>query len=150
MPLGHSASLSINGSDEDRIPIFLSDIQNLLLYSILGHHSPSIPDRWCKLEKYNKVSHTVTLIIEGLSVDHYVSNESKFQHLASKLEHKLEFITPAIYGGSVVDELVVVPLSTTQKSRLIQQFGSLDEAVKHNKDIIKMFKAIFPIKSGKI
>lgn len=52
---GESASLTINVKSENRIPIFLSDIQHLLLYSLHGHHSPYVPARWCHLEKYNRV-----------------------------------------------------------------------------------------------
>lgn len=54
--VGESASLSINVKSENRIPIFLSDVQHLLLYSLHGHHSPYVPTRWCQLEKYNKVN----------------------------------------------------------------------------------------------
>ena len=52
--VGENATLDV-GNLGKRIPIFLSDIQHLLLYSLLGHHSPYLPARWCKLEKYNKV-----------------------------------------------------------------------------------------------
>lgn len=57
--VGESASLSVNSKGEDRIPIFLSDVQHLLLYSLHGHHSPYMPTRWCHLEKYNKVTNTL-------------------------------------------------------------------------------------------
>lgn len=145
---GEFASLSAEISDEDRIPIFLLDIQNLLLYSMLGNHSPYIPERWCKLEKYSKISHTIVFVIEGLSVDHYIQNESIFEHLSSNLEHKLELITPVSYGGSIVDELIAVPLSGTQKKNLIKKFGSLELAVTNNGDLINLFRTIFPMESG--
>lgn len=53
---GENASLNAQNQKADRVPLFLSDIQHLLLYSLLGHHSPYIPTRWCQLEKYNKVN----------------------------------------------------------------------------------------------
>lgn len=56
--VGENATLDI-GNMKRRIPIFLSDVQHLLLYSLLGHHSPYLPARWCQLEKYNKVIITV-------------------------------------------------------------------------------------------
>lgn len=56
--VGENATLDI-ANMKSRIPIFLSDIQHLLLYSLLGHHSPYLPARWCQLEKYNKVIVTV-------------------------------------------------------------------------------------------
>lgn len=52
--VGENATLDVQNMKK-RIPIFLSDIQHLLLYSLLGHHSPYLPARWCQLEKYNKV-----------------------------------------------------------------------------------------------
>lgn len=145
LAVGESASLTVNVNDEDRIPIFLSDIQHLLLYSMLGHHSPYLPERWCKLDKYNKVSHTVVLVIEGLSVKHYSSNESKFEYLKSKLEYKLELVTPTLYGGSVVEELAAIPLTGTQKAHLIKKFGSLDQVIQNNGDVIRLFRKIFPM-----
>lgn len=145
---GEFASLSAEISDEDRIPIFLIDIQNLLLYSMLGNHSPYVPERWCKLEKHSKISHTVVFVIEGLSVDHYLQNKPVLEHLSSTLDHKLEIITPISYGGSIVDELIAVPLSGTQKKNLIKTFGSLELAVMNNGDLINLFRTIFPMESG--
>lgn len=52
--VGENATLDVKNVGK-RIPIFLSDVQHLLLYSLLGHHSPYLPARWCQLEKYNKV-----------------------------------------------------------------------------------------------
>jgi len=52
--VGENATLDVEKIGK-RIPIFLSDVQHLLLYSLLGHHSPYLPARWCQLEKYNKV-----------------------------------------------------------------------------------------------
>jgi len=52
--VGENAILDVRNIGK-RIPIFLSDIQHLLLYSLLGHHSPYLPARWCQLDKYNKV-----------------------------------------------------------------------------------------------
>lgn len=145
---GENASLTININSQDRIPIFLNDVQHLLMYSMLGHHATYVPDRWCKLDKYNKISHVVVLVVEGLSVGHYLLNESKFQHLKSRSEHSLELITPVAYGGSIVEELAAVPLSGTQRKNLIDKYGSLDAAVQSNGDVIKLLKKIFPMQSG--
>ncbi|XP_011497286.1 PREDICTED: putative RNA exonuclease NEF-sp [Ceratosolen solmsi marchali] len=147
LSVGVSASLSLNINSQERIPIYYNDIQNLLLYSILGHNSPYLPERWCKLDKYNKISHTIVFVIEGLTVDHYLSNESLLRHVTSKLEYKLEIITSSICGSSFLEELINVPLTISQKSYLINKFGSLEKAYQNNRNIIKCFKAIFPIQS---
>ncbi|XP_015609050.1 RNA exonuclease 1 isoform X2 [Cephus cinctus] len=144
--VGDNASLCINLKSEERIPIFLSDIQHLLMYSLLGHHSPYLPARWCHLEKYNKVSHTVVLVIEGLSLYHFMAYESMFSNITTNLEHRLELVTPAAYGGSIVEELAAVPLTGTQSDRLIKQFGSLEAALQRTGDLVKLLKAVFPMK----
>ncbi|XP_078052619.1 RNA exonuclease 5 isoform X1 [Augochlora pura] len=143
--VGESASLCINIKSENRIPIFLSDVQHLLLYSLHGHHSPYMPTRWCHLEKYNKVTHTVVLVVEGLSLYHFMAYESMFPHITTKLEHRVEVVTPAAYGGSVVEDLAAVPITGIQSDNLIKQYGSLEAALKSTEDVIKLLKTVFPM-----
>ena len=143
--VGESASLSSNSKADDRIPIFLSDVQHLLLYSLHGHHSPYMPTRWCHLEKYNKVAHTVVLVVEGLSLYHFVAYESVFSHITSKLEHRVEVLTPTAYGGSVIEDLAAVPMTGIQSDRLIKQYGSLEAALQSTGDVIKLLRAVFPM-----
>nr|XP_033334384.1 uncharacterized exonuclease C637.09 [Megalopta genalis] len=143
--VGESASLCINVKSENRIPIFLSDIQHLLLYSLHGHHSPYMPTRWCHLEKYNRVTHTVVLVVEGLSLYHFMAYESVFPHITTKLEHRVEVVTPAAYGGSVVEDLAAVPITGIQSDNLIKQYGSLEAALKSTEDVIKLLKTVFPM-----
>ncbi|XP_043675119.1 uncharacterized exonuclease C637.09 isoform X1 [Vespula pensylvanica] len=142
---GENASLNTHSQNADRIPLFLSDIQHLLLYSLLGHHSPYAPTRWCQLEKYNKVTHTIVFIVEGLSLYHFMAYESIFFHITNNLEFRLEVMTPAAYGGSIIEELVAVPLTGTQSDKLIKQFGSLDIALQNATDIIQLLKTVFPM-----
>ncbi|XP_063991098.1 uncharacterized protein Rexo5 [Diachasmimorpha longicaudata] len=144
--VGENASLNDSIGPNERIPIFLADIQHLLMYSLLGHHSPFSPARWCHLEKFNKVSHTVVFVIEGLSMYHFHSYESIFTHIGSNLEHRLEMVTPAAYGGSVIEELAAVPLTGTQSKALIQQFGSLEAAMQSTGDLVKLLKVVFPMR----
>lgn len=144
-PVGENASLNTNSKSTDRIPLFLSDIQHLLLYSLLGHHSPYLPARWCHLEKYNKISHTVVLVVEGLSLYHFMAYESIFSHIKNNLEFCLEVVTPAAYGGSVIEELAAVPLTGTQSEKLIKQYGSLEIALQSTCDVIKLLKTVFPV-----
>uniref|UniRef100_A0A0C9RIP5 REXON_0 protein n=1 Tax=Fopius arisanus TaxID=64838 RepID=A0A0C9RIP5_9HYME len=145
--VGENASLNNAIKHDERIPIFLADVQHLLMYSLLGHHSPFSPARWCHLEKFNKVSHTVVFIVEGLSMYHFHSHESIFTHIGNNLEHRLELVTPAAYGGSVIEELAAVPLTGTQSNGLIQQFGSLEAAMQSTGDLVKLLKVVFPMRS---
>ena len=61
----------------------------------------------------------MVLVIEGLSSDHFLANQSMFPNLKSLLEHKVELMTPAVYGGSIIHELSTVPLTGTKYKELI-------------------------------
>lgn len=136
---------SIEANEDLRTPLFLSDIQHLLMYSLLGHNSPYIPSRWCHIEKYNKISHTVVLVIEGISLYDFQSHESLCTNITEHFPNKVEVITPVTYNGNLIQELAAVPLTGTHKNRLLKEFGSLEVAVKHREDLFKVFRAIFPV-----
>lgn len=140
--VGDSACISV--SPEDRTPLFLSDVQHLLLYSMLGNHSPYNPQRWCYLERYSKLCHAVVLVLENLSLYHYTANNGHFPNLNQLFENKLEVVTPSVYRGDLVEEIAAVPLTSTQKDKLIKEYGSLDEALQSSK-VFSMLKAVFPV-----
>ncbi|XP_043494629.1 RNA exonuclease 5 isoform X3 [Polistes fuscatus] len=143
--VGGNACLVSYSSNTERTPLLFSDIQHLLLYSILGHHSPCTPMRWCQLEKYNKVTHTIVFVVEGLTTYHFMSYESIFSSITDNLEFRLEVFTPASYGSTIIEELVAVPLTRTQSDKLVKQFGSLDSAFQNATDMIRLMKAVFPV-----
>ncbi|XP_057321368.1 RNA exonuclease 5 [Microplitis mediator] len=142
---GENASLTVNIDPRDRVPIFLSDIQHLLMYSLVGNGSPYLPSRWCHLEKYNKLSHTVVFVVEGLTMYHFSSYESLFPNIKNLLEHRLEVVTPATIDGSVVEQLAAVPLTSSERKKLIDKYGSLPEAEKKAGDIVKLLRYVFPM-----
>lgn len=144
--VGKKALLSNKNSNK---PISISDIQQLILYSLLGHHSPFNEMKWCKLEKYNHISHVSVLVIEGLSSQDYLEHESILKVIESNLDNRLEFISPLSYGGSITEELIAVPISGVQKFKLLRKFESMDVALERSVDLIKLFKIIFPTDQGK-
>lgn len=107
--VGENASLNVKL--DERIPMFLSDFQHLIMFSQIGPHSPYSPARWCALEKYSKLVNTNILIVENMSLYHYSSNESNFPFLSTKFDNKLEIITPNSYSSDIVQELSMVPLT---------------------------------------
>lgn len=107
--VGENASLSVKL--DERIPMFLSDFQHLIMYSQIGPHCPYSPARWCALEKFNKLINTNILIVENVSLYHYTTNESQFPFLSSTFETKLEMITPTSYRSDIVQDLSMVPLT---------------------------------------
>ncbi|XP_071574839.1 uncharacterized protein Rexo5 isoform X2 [Temnothorax nylanderi] len=100
-----------------------------------------------KNQIFSKISHTVVFVLEGLSSYHYVAYESMFPHIVSNLKHRLEVITPTVYGASITEELAAVPLTGTQSDKLIKQYGSLETALQTNGNVIKLLRSVFPMHS---
>ncbi|KAF2892913.1 hypothetical protein ILUMI_13249 [Ignelater luminosus] len=146
--IGESAAMDV--SIEDRIPLFLSDIQHLLMFSQIGHHSPYSPARWCQLDKYNKLVNTNILIIENVSLYDYQSHESMFSFLNSKFQHKVEIITPGAYKGDIVQDLATVPLTGTQMRKFINKFGTLEDAVIKSSELFDRIRDLFPMEENKV
>lgn len=123
----------------------LDDIQYLLMSALLGSSSPFKPDRWCVLEKANKVSHTVILVIEGLTSYSFMANESLFVETRSIFEHQMEVLLPKYERNRIIEELSCVPLTQSFKEKLIKQYGSLEAAMNLNKEHHLIAKSVFPI-----
>nr|CAH7712498.1 unnamed protein product [Callosobruchus chinensis] len=141
--LGENASLTTDIND--RVPMFLSDLQHLIMYSQLGVHAPYLPSRWCNLEKYNRLVNTNVLVIENVSLYHFVAYESLFPFLSSAFDHKLEMITPASYKSDIVKDLSMVPLSGTQMKKFINSFGTLETAVLQSNELFDTVRNFFPM-----
>ncbi|EDX09464.1 GD13963 [Drosophila simulans] len=146
--MGQRASLET--PQDARTPIFLTDIQNLLMCALIGQKSPCRPDRWCSVEKWLSLSHSVVVILEGLSLYHYLSNETHFEATNRIFSTKLEMMLPTQEEGQkIIDEIAKIPLTNVQARRLIDEHGSLESAVELNKDPTLFVKTIFPIESTK-
>lgn len=140
---GDKASMMISANK--RQPLMLDDIQYLLMSALLGSTSPFKPDRWCVLEKASKVSHTVTLVIEGLTSYNFMNNESLFIKTKGIFEHQLEVVLPRYQKNRLIEELSCVPLTQSYKEKLIKKYGTLEAAINLNKDHHLIAKSFFPI-----
>ncbi|XP_053606637.1 RNA exonuclease 5 isoform X2 [Plodia interpunctella] len=132
----------------ERIPLMLTDIQHLLLHSLLGNLNLSQPPRWYVLDKCNHISQTTCLILEGISILHWEKYAETFASTQSFFDDFVEILTPSIYNGSLVQELALVPLSEVEKEDIIQKYGSMNLALEARKDLMVMMKAVFPIESN--
>lgn len=139
---GDSAMLEVDA--EVRTPIFLSDIQQLIMASLLGSSSPYPPLRWCTIEKSNNIVHSVVLVLEGLSLYHYQCYESSFAQTSSIFSNKLDVVLPTDSQG-LLSALSSLPVTSEQRQELNDKFGSV-EAVKD--DVQPMFNSVFPIASN--
>ncbi|RZF39636.1 hypothetical protein LSTR_LSTR001157 [Laodelphax striatellus] len=124
-----------------RIPMFISDIQHFIMYSQLGHHAP-VKARWCDIEKFNRISHTVLLIIEGVTVYDLVSNESACPHFAD-LKLKVEFLSPFNYDGILIEELAAVPLTRSQMAHLENSLHV--NGIRNRNMKFRVLRTIFPV-----
>lgn len=141
---GDNASLTIPSTD--RTPIFLTDVQHLIMYALFGSSSPCIPTRWCAVEKINKLSHTTVIILDGLSLYNYSCHESKLEKLSNIFEQKLEVIMPDDEcNGKLMDEMLMAPITNIRRTDLINEHGSLEAAIELITNPVLMVNSIFPV-----
>uniref|UniRef100_T1P8G7 Exonuclease n=1 Tax=Musca domestica TaxID=7370 RepID=T1P8G7_MUSDO len=148
---GEKALLSYG--DNERRPIFLTDIQHLVMSALLGKKSPCKPERWCFFDKPEKVSHTVVLCLDGLSLFHYLSNKDKFEKIDSIFETSLDVLMPPNTkedGFLMAEELVQVPMTNVQAYNFVEKYGSLEAAIALNKDPTLVIKSIFPVENSEV
>ncbi|XP_059177292.1 RNA exonuclease 5-like [Physella acuta] len=104
-------------SEEEYPPLFVMDLQQLLLYGIQGNMA-SFKPRWCKLLRVAKVSSVVLLMIDGLSHNDYTENKTSFKFISGTFESLVEMVCPLQYGQSLDSELYNVPLSVSQLKKV--------------------------------
>ncbi|CAH0694135.1 unnamed protein product [Spodoptera exigua] len=143
---GEKASLSVG--DSERVPLTLTDVQYLLLHSLLGNLNLTESPRWYALEKCESIKKTTCLILEGISIKHWEKYSNELSNTKEIFTDFVEVLTPSVYGGSLVEELALVPLSEAEKDVIIQKYGSMNLALQARKDLMIMMKAVFPIGDG--
>ena len=86
---------------------------------------------WCKLDKWNRLTNVICLIVEGLSVNDYIQHreEEPLSKIDCILESKLEFLTPLSYDSNVAKELSVLPMTKTRKLKLKEDFGNITKVI---------------------
>lgn len=140
---GDNALLSIPPTV--RTPILFTDVQHLIMYGLFGSSSPCVPTRWCHLEKVNKLSHTVVVLLDGLSLYHFSSHESHLKSVQEIFEHKLEVVMPGKSADEMVNEIMMVPLTNIFREDLVEKYGSLEAAIDSIKNPVFMVNSVFPV-----
>lgn len=143
---GENAALTV--PTDNRVPLLLTDVQYLLLHSLLGNINLIQPPRWYVIDKCNNVSQTTCIILEGLSIKHWEKYRETMLKTKKIFNLVVEIVTPSVYNGSLVRELALVPLSESEKETIIQQYGSMNLALEVRKDLMIMMRAIFPVRNG--
>lgn len=141
--VGEDASLSLS----KRVPLFMSDIQHLITYCMVGDRAPYWPHRWSVLTKWNRLSNLVVLVMDGVGLEDYNSHTSDLTWFPKHLPNLVEVVSPLSYHSTVAEELALLPLTVTHKKKLIEQFGSLESALEKD-EAFKAFRSIFPVKTA--
>jgi len=142
--VGEDASISL--SQSQRVPLFMSDIQHLITFCMVGDRAPYWPHRWSVMTKWNRLSNLVVLVMDGVGLDDYNSNTSALSWFPKNIPNLVEVVSPASYSSTVAEELALLPLTVNHKKKLIDQFGSLESALEKD-EAFKAFRSIFPVKS---
>uniref|UniRef100_T1JBL6 TBC1 domain family member 9 n=1 Tax=Strigamia maritima TaxID=126957 RepID=T1JBL6_STRMM len=134
----------IGYSDKQPSPLYLQDIQHLLLYAMIGDLAPYKP-LWCQLQKRGKVSHNVVLVVEGLSIKTYLSHKEWFPKTVSLFDWvKGVEIFPSIqYNCCVAEELLCVPVSVTAKYNMEKR--KLADNSQNSSAVHRAFRNCFPM-----
>ncbi|XP_023330635.1 uncharacterized exonuclease C637.09 isoform X2 [Eurytemora carolleeae] len=143
--VGENALLSVE--KERRIPLFMSDLQSLMLYCTVGGKTPYYPDRWCTLLKWNRLTNVVCLVLDGLGTNFLETRKDELPWITSKFNF-LEVVSPSSYDATVAKDLALIPISQTQIRKLRDDFGTVQEAVMKN-EVWNTVKAMFPITNRK-
>lgn len=143
---GYGKSSSLSVQLDERVPLMVTDIQQLMLHTLLGTSIAFQPTPWYVVEKKHLVKGVTCLVFEGVSVNHWKEHNESFEHCQKIFKEVIEIVTPSFHGGSLVEELAAVPLSDMEKESLIKKYGNLNLALQCRKDLMKMMKAVFPIK----
>jgi len=142
--VGEDASISLTQSQ--RVPLFMSDIQHLITFCMVGDRAPYWPHRWSVMTKWNRLSNLVVLVMDGVGLDDYNSNTNNLGWFPKNIPNLVEVVSPASYSSTVAEELALLPLTVNHKKKLIDQFGSLESALEKD-EAFKAFRSIFPVKS---
>ena len=140
--VGEDASIFLS----QRVPLFMSDIQHLITFCMVGDKAPYWPHRWSVMTKWNRLSNLVVLVMDGVGLDDYNSNTSALNWFPENIPNLVEVVSPTSYSSTVAEELALLPLTVNHKKKLIDQFGSLESALEKD-EAFKAFRSIFPVKS---
>ncbi|GBP80218.1 RNA exonuclease 5 [Eumeta japonica] len=136
---------NVSRTNYERVPLILTDIQHLLLHTVLGSAAYSA-SRWYKLDSCKRIVQTTCLVIEGISLQHWLTDKDILTSTETIFPDKFEVLTPSVYNGSLIEELAAVPLSEADKESLEAKYGTMDLALESRKDLMVMMKAVFPMK----
>lgn len=148
--IGNSAHIDVDANN--RMPIFVNDVPNLLIRVLFGEEAPEDDFPWYKVEKSGNVTHSVILLVEGISLFHFQTYLACFEKCLIHFDIRLECVMPHYEGGAeLIEELIALPLTLAQKRELFEKYKTLNIAKFNMKKFpLYIIKSIFPITSAPI
>jgi len=137
---GHDASLEI--PVDLRTPLLMRDLQQLLLYALLGSQAPIEPMSWAKIDQWKKLSQINVMVVDGLGSEDVT--EDKMASIRHFFPTKLEFIPPIAYNSCLADDLSILPLSKRLQIEFSRKYGHISKAFKSG-EAFKVFRSLFKV-----
>lgn len=110
-------STDLYSKSEVSPPLFLTDLQQLLLYATIGP-AASFKPRWCQLKNSNKVSSTFLIVLKSVSLADFRKHKECFPNLIKHFKQAVEMISPTQFGNTAEEEFFRVPVSVNHLWKL--------------------------------
>ncbi|XP_065342545.1 uncharacterized protein LOC135941164 [Cloeon dipterum] len=139
---GKKATLEL--SPAQRIPLLMGDVQQLVLFGLVGNHIFQDHNRWCHLDHHGKVSQVMVMILEGVGYGDLTApipgKPKRCSLFESTFPNQIELIGSDTYDRNIVDDFSLVPLSAKSCRALFLKYGNKEAELKS-----KIFRTAFPV-----
>ncbi|GAB6031177.1 hypothetical protein CHUAL_007977 [Chamberlinius hualienensis] len=110
--IGKESRFVLDGeSNMDTVnPLFIGDIQKMILRGILGVKGPPSLE-WCDFIRFPIISHVVVIHVNNFSSNTYSKHFESMTNTQKLFDHVLLFHPPSVYGNCVLNELFWVPMT---------------------------------------
>lgn len=82
-------------------------------------YNVSLLNRWCLIEKFNRIGNVSLIVVDGLSIQDYLENAEYLPGL-NQFSIKVDVISTHSYDGDVVTDISAVSLSDSDRASLIR------------------------------
>ncbi|XP_078317997.1 uncharacterized protein LOC111120909 isoform X2 [Crassostrea virginica] len=132
----NTANFRTDLKDEDMPPLFISDIQSLILFAVQGS-ACKVKPRWCKLLRCTKVASIVVMVLNGVSNTEMQKYPDSFPTLRNQFQTHVDIVNPSQYAKTVPSELFCILPPSHQRilARETVENKAQTEAVKEDTKI---------------
>ncbi|KAK7491856.1 hypothetical protein BaRGS_00016875 [Batillaria attramentaria] len=95
-----AAGLDTNKVEQKTPPLFMMDLQHLIMYALMKNLSSYMP-RWCKLLRPSKMSSVVLVVVHDVSIEDFQTHPECFPFIKEHFPTYVEMVSPSQYGSSL-------------------------------------------------